>query len=45
MSRLAFAFMLLAFIAGSLAACGRKGLPEAPQGQADTLHRHYPSQE
>jgi predicted small lipoprotein YifL len=45
MIRLGIALVLLLLVAGSLAACGRKGFPEPPQGETDTLHRHYPSQE
>jgi predicted small lipoprotein YifL len=41
----ALVLLLAVFLLGSLGACGRKGVPEVPEGHTDTLHRHYPSQE
>jgi predicted small lipoprotein YifL len=49
MTRLARAILLAAFLAAglatSLAACGKKGPPEVPAGQVDTLSKKYPRQE
>jgi len=45
MIRVLLALLLAAFVASSLAACGKKGDPEVPAGQVDTLKRKYPSEE
>lgn len=45
MTRVLLALLLAAFVSSSLAACGRKGDPEVPAGQVDTLKRKYPSGE
>ncbi len=43
MSRVLLALLLASLLAGPLAACGRKGDPEIPPGQTDTLTRKYPN--
>jgi predicted small lipoprotein YifL len=45
MIRVLLSLVLAAFVAATLAACGRKGDPQVPAGQVDTLKRKYPSQE
>ncbi len=45
MIRVLLSLLLVAFVAASLAACGKKGDPEVPAGQVDTLKRKYPSEE
>ncbi len=45
MKRVLLSLMLAAFVAAPLAACGKKGDPEVPAGQVDTLKRKYPSEE
>ncbi len=45
MIRVLLSLLLAAFVAASLAACGKKGDPEVPAGQVDTLKRKYPSEE
>lgn len=42
MSRIILALLVAAFLAGPLAGCGRKGDPEAPAGEANTLAQKYP---
>lgn len=43
MIRLILSILLAAFLAPSLAACGKKGEPEVPTGQVDTLDKYkYP---
>jgi predicted small lipoprotein YifL len=41
-SRVILALVLAAFLAGTLAGCGRKGDPEVPKGDTDTLRQQYP---
>ncbi|MFI4988219.1 MAG: lipoprotein [Alphaproteobacteria bacterium] len=43
MTRTLLVVLLAAVLAGSLAGCGRKGDPEVPAGQTDTLTRKYPN--
>lgn len=45
MSRVLLSIVIAAFLAGSLAGCGRKGPPEVPAGQVDTLKNKYPRPE
>ncbi|HYB08245.1 MAG TPA: lipoprotein [Alphaproteobacteria bacterium] len=45
MIRLVFSIVLSAVVACTLAACGKKGPPEVPKGETDTLDRKYPSGE
>jgi predicted small lipoprotein YifL len=45
LTRLALALLCAALLAVPLSACGRKGPPEVPAGEKDTIKRHYPSQE
>ena len=42
MSRVILALLLAAFLAGPLAGCGRRGDPELPKGDTDTLKQRYP---
>ena len=43
MSRLLLALVLAALLACPLAACGRKGDPFVPKGEANTLKQKYPA--
>lgn len=45
MTRTILSILLATFLASSLAACGKKGPPEVPKGQVDTLNRKYPTKE
>ena len=45
MKHLVTAMLLSVFFACAFAACGKKGPPEVPAGQTDTLDRKYPNQE
>lgn len=42
MSRIILALLVAAFLAGPLAGCGRKGDPEVPAGEPNTLVQKYP---
>ncbi len=42
MTRIILALLIAAFLAGPLAGCGRRGDPEIPAGDTNTLIRHYP---
>jgi predicted small lipoprotein YifL len=42
--RLIFSIVLSALVAYTLAACGKKGPPEVPKDQTDTLERKYPGE-
>ena len=42
MSRIILALLIAAFLAAPLAGCGRKGDPEIPPGEANTLNQKYP---
>ncbi len=42
MTRIILALFIAAFLAGPLAGCGRKGDPEVPAGEANTLNQKYP---
>lgn len=44
MTRVALALFLALALAGSLAACGKKGPPEPPPGEKSTYPRTYPSE-
>ncbi|HEY6334338.1 MAG TPA: hypothetical protein VI113_00505 [Alphaproteobacteria bacterium] len=45
MIRLVFSIALSALVVCTLAACGKKGPPEVPSGQTNTLDKKYPSEE
>ncbi|HXQ68509.1 MAG TPA: hypothetical protein VN980_18215 [Alphaproteobacteria bacterium] len=42
MIRIILALLIAAFLAAPLAGCGRKGPPEVPKGDTNTLDRKYP---
>ena len=42
MTRIILALLIATFLAGPLAGCGRKGPPEVPKGETDTLTQKYP---
>jgi len=44
-SRLILAILVAAIMLGPLAGCGRRGDPEVPKGDKDTLNQHYPKPE
>jgi len=41
-TRIILALLIAAFLAGPLAGCGRKGDPEVPAGDINTLPQKYP---
>jgi len=41
-SRLLLALLVAAILAGPLTGCGRRGDPEVPPGDTNTLNQHYP---
>jgi len=41
-TRIILALLVAAFLAGPLAGCGRKGDPEVPAGDTNTLNQKYP---
>jgi len=43
MRRFVILMLACAMLAGTLAACGRKGEPEQPPGDGPGYPRHYPS--
>ena len=43
MIRIALALLLALAIAGPLAACGKKGEPQLPEGKTDQFPSRYPS--
>jgi predicted small lipoprotein YifL len=44
MIRVALALIVAMALAGSLAACGKKGSPEPPPGKESTYPKPYPSE-
>ncbi|MFI5023419.1 MAG: hypothetical protein ACHQRJ_17440 [Alphaproteobacteria bacterium] len=42
MTRIILALLIAAFLAGPLSGCGRKGDPEVPPGDINTLPQKYP---